>query len=173
MDGRRNIRFPIARHEPGGGRASGGTSVRRGSASRKAAPRIPPSSGCTIPPLVGSALLIRTFVNLRRIAPGFETRHVLTFQISPTGSAYNTTAKVGDFYRRALERLDGLPGVEAAAVTSNLPLSATRCWEEFHSTRIPSILMTSRSRLSSGRVSNRSAFSPAARAGIPRLPAST
>ncbi|HKQ07297.1 MAG TPA: ABC transporter permease [Blastocatellia bacterium] len=74
--------------------------------------------------LTSAALLIRTFVNLRRVEPGFETRHVLTFQISPTGSAYNTTAKVGDFYRRALERLGGLPGVEAAAVTSNLPLSA-------------------------------------------------
>ncbi|HEY9231983.1 MAG TPA: ABC transporter permease [Blastocatellia bacterium] len=74
--------------------------------------------------LTSAALLIRTFVNLRRVAPGFETRHVLTFQISPTGSAYNTTAKVGDFYRRALERLDSLSGVEAAAVTSNLPLSA-------------------------------------------------
>ena len=74
--------------------------------------------------LVSAALLIRTFVNLRRVAPGFETRHVLTFQVSPTGAAYNSTAKVGDFYRRALERLDGMPGVEAAAVTSNLPLSA-------------------------------------------------
>ncbi|HJQ22318.1 MAG TPA: ABC transporter permease [Blastocatellia bacterium] len=74
--------------------------------------------------LVSAALLIRTFVNLRSVAPGFETRHVLTFQISPTGATYNTTAKVGDFYRRALERLDSLPGVQAAAVTSNLPLSA-------------------------------------------------
>ncbi|HKP12896.1 MAG TPA: ABC transporter permease, partial [Blastocatellia bacterium] len=74
--------------------------------------------------LTSAALLIRTFVNLRRVEPGFDTRRVLTFQISPTGPAYNTTAKVGDFYRRALERLGGLPGVEAAAVTSNLPLSA-------------------------------------------------
>jgi predicted permease len=74
--------------------------------------------------LMSAALLIRTFVNLRRVEPGFDTRRVLTFQISPTGQAYNTTAKVSDFYRRALERLKSLPGVEAAAVTSNLPLSA-------------------------------------------------
>jgi putative ABC transport system permease protein len=74
--------------------------------------------------LTSAVLLIRTFVNLRRVDPGFETRRVLTFQISPTGSAYNTTANVGDFYRRAFERLQSLPGVEAAAVTSNLPLAA-------------------------------------------------
>jgi putative ABC transport system permease protein len=74
--------------------------------------------------LTSAALLIRTFVNLRRVEPGFETRRVLTFQVSPTGSAYNTTAKTDDFYRRALEQLESLPGVEAAAVTSNLPLSA-------------------------------------------------
>jgi putative ABC transport system permease protein len=74
--------------------------------------------------LVSAALLIRTFVNLRRVEPGFDTQRVLTFQISPTGQAYNTTAKVSGFYRLALERLKSLPGVEAAAVTSNLPLSA-------------------------------------------------
>jgi len=74
--------------------------------------------------LTSAVLLIRTFVNLRRVEPGFATRQVMTFQISPSGSAYDTTAKVGDFYRRALERLESLPGVEAAAVTSNLPLAA-------------------------------------------------
>jgi hypothetical protein len=49
---------------------------------------------------------------------------VSAFQISPSGPNYDTTAKTSDFYRRALERIKSLPGVEAAAVTSNLPLSA-------------------------------------------------
>jgi putative ABC transport system permease protein len=74
--------------------------------------------------LIGAALMIQTFVNLRRVAPGFDPRNVLTFQISPSGPNYDTTAKTSDFYRRALERIKGLPGVESAAVTSNLPLSA-------------------------------------------------
>ncbi len=74
--------------------------------------------------LIGAALMIQTFINLRRVAPGFDPRNVLTFQISPSGPNYDTTAKTSDFYRRALERVKSLPGVEAAAVTSNLPLSA-------------------------------------------------
>src|SRR5262249_17730645 len=74
--------------------------------------------------LAGAALMIRTFVNLRSVDPGFDPHHVLTFQVSPSGASYDTTAKVTEFYRRAIDRIRALPGVEAAAVTSNLPLSA-------------------------------------------------
>jgi predicted permease len=73
--------------------------------------------------LAGAALLIQTFMNLRRVEPGFDPESVLTFQVSPRGKQYDTTAKVSDFNRRALDRIKGLPGVEAAAVTNALPLS--------------------------------------------------
>ncbi len=72
--------------------------------------------------LIGAALLIRTFANLRGVGPGFDSQHVLTFQVALSGPQYDTTAKVADFYRRALERFASVPGVEAAAVTSSLPL---------------------------------------------------
>ncbi|MBI1765587.1 MAG: ABC transporter permease [Acidobacteria bacterium] len=74
--------------------------------------------------LVGAGLTSRTFVNLREVKPGFDAHNVLTFQLSPNGANYDTTAKTAAFYDRALERLRALPGVESAAVTSNLPLSA-------------------------------------------------
>lgn len=74
--------------------------------------------------LIGAVLLVRTFANLRSVEPGFDPRHVLTFQVSLSGPQYDTTAKVSDFYRRALERFRSLPGVEATAVTSTLPLEA-------------------------------------------------
>ncbi|HXI92543.1 MAG TPA: ABC transporter permease [Blastocatellia bacterium] len=72
--------------------------------------------------LIGAGLLIRTFVSLRRVDPGFDPRNVLTFEVAPNGLQYNTTAKHVDYSTRALERIKALPGVEAAAVTSNLPL---------------------------------------------------
>jgi putative ABC transport system permease protein len=71
---------------------------------------------------VGAGLLLRTFGNLRSVAPGFDTQNLLSFQISPPGKNYETVAKVNDLYSRGLERLRGLPGVEATAVTNKLPL---------------------------------------------------
>src|SRR4030095_11737290 len=72
--------------------------------------------------LIGAALLVRTFANLRGVGPGFDSQHILTFQVALSGPQYDTTAKITDFYRRALERFASVPGVEAAAVTSGLPL---------------------------------------------------
>ncbi len=73
--------------------------------------------------LIGAGLLIRTFVGLSHVDPGFDPRHVLTFEVAPNGEQYNTTAKHFDYSQRALERIKSIPGVEAAAVTTNLPLS--------------------------------------------------
>ena len=73
---------------------------------------------------IGAGLLLRTFVNLYRVDPGFEARNVLTFEISPRGNNYDSVPKLNDFYHRALERFRALPGVETAALTNKLPLDA-------------------------------------------------
>ncbi|HXG68900.1 MAG TPA: ABC transporter permease [Blastocatellia bacterium] len=72
--------------------------------------------------LIGAALLIRSFMELRRVDPGFDPHNILTFQVAPTGERYDTTVEMAEYFQRALERIRSLPGVEAAAVTSNLPL---------------------------------------------------
>ncbi len=72
--------------------------------------------------LVGAGLLARTFANLLGVAPGFDPRKVLTFQVDLKGERYDTAAETAAFYRDALERIGSLPGVEAAAVTNKLPL---------------------------------------------------
>ena len=72
--------------------------------------------------LVGAGLLIRTFVSLRGVDPGFDPRKVLTFEVAPNGQQYNTTARHFDYFERALARLKNISGVQAAGVTSNLPL---------------------------------------------------
>lgn len=72
--------------------------------------------------LVGAGLLIRTFVNLMGVSPGFDPRNVLTCQIALNGERYDTTNEAAAFYRDALERINRLPGVEAAAVINKLPL---------------------------------------------------
>jgi predicted permease len=72
--------------------------------------------------LVGAGLLIRTFANLRGVAPGFDPHNVLTFQLILNGERYKAASETAAFYRDALERIRRLPGVEAAAVTNRLPL---------------------------------------------------
>jgi predicted permease len=71
---------------------------------------------------IGAGLLLRTFINLYGVNPGFEARNVLTFELSPRGKNYDSVAKLSDFYRRGLERFSALPGVETAALTNKLPL---------------------------------------------------
>ena len=72
--------------------------------------------------LVGSALLIRTFVALRGVGPGFDPHHVLTMEMSLTGDRFQKTAGVAQLSREGRERLNALPGVEDSASTCCLPI---------------------------------------------------
>jgi len=73
--------------------------------------------------LVGSVLLIRTFVGLRTVNPGFDPRNVLTMETSLAGGTYATTAKVDRFVTQVVRGIEGLPGVDAAAAAVALPVS--------------------------------------------------
>jgi len=72
--------------------------------------------------LVGAGLLIRTFSALRSVAPGFDPHNVLTMDTSLTGTHFNHTAAIATMTRETLQRIHAIPGVEAAAATSYLPL---------------------------------------------------
>ncbi len=72
--------------------------------------------------LVGAALLIRTFVGLRSVNPGFHSHNILTMQTSLAGGNYATTDKVSILTTRALRRIEALPGVQAAASCIMLPV---------------------------------------------------
>ena len=72
--------------------------------------------------LVGAALLIRTFLALHHVNPGFDPDHVLTLEMSLTGDRYQKTAGVGELARAGRERLSAIPGVEESASTCCLPM---------------------------------------------------
>ena len=72
--------------------------------------------------LVGAALMIRTFASLRAVNPGFDPHNILTLQTSLSGGRYDTTAKVENLVRQMTPRLEGLPGVESAAIAIMLPI---------------------------------------------------
>jgi predicted permease len=72
--------------------------------------------------LVGSALLIRTFVALYRVDRGFQTANVITMQTSFSGPKYTKSTAVAAAVRDGLERVRSLPGVVAASATCCVPL---------------------------------------------------
>jgi len=72
--------------------------------------------------LIGAGLLIRTFSALHSVAPGFDAHNVLTMDTALTGSHFDRTAAIDLMTREALDRIHAIPGVEAAAATSYLPL---------------------------------------------------
>src|ERR1700677_1686024 len=74
--------------------------------------------------LVGAALLIRTFIALREVNPGFDPRNVLTLEMSLTGDQFKKTASVAQVDHDGRERLNAIPGIEVSAFTCCLPLES-------------------------------------------------
>jgi predicted permease len=72
--------------------------------------------------LIGAALLIRTFIEMRLVDPGFATGNVLTLRMLPTGASFENPAAAVRVIGDGLRRVRALPGVEAAAATCCLPL---------------------------------------------------
>jgi len=72
--------------------------------------------------LIGAALLLRSFVALRAVNPGFNTHNVLTLRMLLSDARFTKTAGTDLLERQGMERLKALPGVESAAVTCCVPL---------------------------------------------------
>ena len=72
--------------------------------------------------LVGAGLMTRSFAQLMRVAPGFEPSNLLAVQVYLPQTKYKDAASRMRFYKEALGRIDGLPGVRSAAAVSALPM---------------------------------------------------
>ena len=75
--------------------------------------------------LLGAGLMLRTLDALMHIDLGFQPRHVLTLQLRPPEASYARPEAVVAFYRALLDRVRGLPGVQAAGLVRSLPLAAS------------------------------------------------
>ncbi len=72
--------------------------------------------------LIGAGLLLRSFVLLQRVDPGFSPAQVLTARIGLPQNAYPERRQVANFYARLRERLKALPGVQAVSFGSSVPM---------------------------------------------------
>jgi putative ABC transport system permease protein len=73
--------------------------------------------------LVGAGLLMRSFLKLQAVNPGFNPQNVLTMQISLRGPNYKKEAPVIAFYDQLLDQIKALPGVQSVATRSHLPIA--------------------------------------------------
>jgi putative ABC transport system permease protein len=72
--------------------------------------------------LIGAALLVRSFIAIRQVNPGFDAHNVLTMRMSLTGPQFEKPADVTKVVHEGLRRIRALPGVEAAAAACCVPL---------------------------------------------------
>ncbi|MGH9930300.1 MAG: ABC transporter permease [Pyrinomonadaceae bacterium] len=72
--------------------------------------------------LVGAGLMIRSFYRLQKVNPGFSYDRLTSFSVALPGKKYATVEQREQFYDGLLENLRALPGVEATAAASGLPL---------------------------------------------------
>jgi putative ABC transport system permease protein len=75
--------------------------------------------------LIGAGLLIASLMRLQQIDPGFRSDGVLTASVSLPATRYDDTARVRVFVRELTEQIAAVPGVQAAAAGTGIPLGYT------------------------------------------------
>ncbi len=100
----------------GSGHAGGGVAHRAG------AVLIVAEVALAVTLAVAGGLLLRSFAAITAVSPGFDARSVLSLKVFLTPPRYRTIASGKAFVRDALDRIATVPGVDAVATVSHLPL---------------------------------------------------
>ncbi|MGH9821792.1 MAG: ABC transporter permease [Blastocatellia bacterium] len=81
--------------------------------------------------LVGAGLLMRSFIKLANVSPGFDSANVLTMRLALPRTKYPKSAQSIEFYRQTLERIRLLPGVLGADFVTPAPFSHSDVTTDF------------------------------------------
>jgi len=73
--------------------------------------------------LIAAGLIIRSFLRIQEVKPGFQSQNVLTMQLSLPSAKYGEGQPMFNFYQQVLEKLSSIPGTESVSAINNLPLS--------------------------------------------------
>lgn len=82
--------------------------------------------------LTGAGLMLKSFLRMRAVSPGFQPENVLTMTVDLPGTTYETTTDIRAFHRSTLEKLSNLPGVMAAGAVNWMPLLPALTCGDFH-----------------------------------------
>jgi predicted permease len=92
-----------------------------GGGSRRRAFLIATEVGLSLILLIGAGLMIKSFANLTKVAPGFNSDRLLIFNIGASAKADEDSQL--QFYQQVVQRVATVPGVERVAAVSRLPFS--------------------------------------------------
>jgi putative ABC transport system permease protein len=73
--------------------------------------------------LVSAGLLVKSFLKLQGVSPGFDVTNLLTFRVTLPEAKYREPAQRIAFFKQAVERIEALPGVKSVGAISFLPFS--------------------------------------------------
>jgi putative ABC transport system permease protein len=82
--------------------------------------------------LTGAGLLIRSFIRLQNVDPGFRAEGLLTARVTLPAARYPDSRRSAEFFRSAIERMEPLPGVQSVAGISFLPLAGPGIGTSFY-----------------------------------------
>jgi putative ABC transport system permease protein len=75
--------------------------------------------------LAGAGLVLRSFVNLTRVDLGIRTDHVLTFDFPVFDKRLSKPEQIITFYHQLIDKLEAVPGVKQASVSTAMPVEGT------------------------------------------------
>jgi putative ABC transport system permease protein len=79
----------------------------------------------TVVLLIGAGLMLKSFSSLQSVNPGFNPANVLTMVVNLPASKYTDDHQAQAFFEQVLNRVELLPGVQAAGAVTGLPLTTT------------------------------------------------
>ena len=79
--------------------------------------------------LVASGLMVRSFLRLRAVNPGFDAHNLLTFDVALTNNDFPDRPSALAFHEQLIEGIRALPGVQSVGAVTCLPL-AGGCWSD-------------------------------------------
>jgi predicted permease len=79
--------------------------------------------GLALALLIGAGLLVRSFVHLEEVDPGFRPDHLLTLSLRLPESKYSKEGQLRDFYQQLLQRVQSLPGARTSGLVNSVPIA--------------------------------------------------
>lgn len=82
--------------------------------------------------LAGAGLMVRTFLALQHVDPGFDPSGVLSVVVSVAGTEQAAAGHTGNFYQEVLQKVSAVPGVQSVSGINHLPLAGDEWGFRFH-----------------------------------------